>query len=345
MPPVAGNAVSSISTSIMRRWQETDPLLPVPEPLPPGCGAPLAVTGPGGQLAALGSCEHWVGAPDSMDAAWGTTRRFQLTAAVAGPDVGGALDHLLSQWRDHLAGTPGTGDDDSAAVVTWPSRDIEGVAALVRRGLSPMAVIAARATGRHPGGPADGPQYPSGAAAPAGAAAKTGPGGGPAGQGVAIRRAGPADIDSVVRLGLEVIRFDAHFGNGGVRPETPSAMRNEAAGLLAGPQPWTWLAERDGEPIGLLSAQRPEAADWTGPLVRPGTAAYLMLAFLRPEERGAGLGAEMVARLHRDVGAAGVPVTLLHYQLLNPLSLPFWSQQGYRPLWTTWEARPARAVR
>ena len=29
MPPVAGNDVSSIIASIMRRWQEADPLLPV----------------------------------------------------------------------------------------------------------------------------------------------------------------------------------------------------------------------------------------------------------------------------------------------------------------------------
>jgi GNAT superfamily N-acetyltransferase len=328
----------------MRRWQEADPLLPTPEPLPPGCGVPLAVTGADGRPAAFGSCEHWVGTAESMDVAWGTARRFQLTTAVAGPGIGGVLDHLLSQWRDHLAVTPGTDDDDSAAVVTWPSRDIEGVAALVRHGLSPMAVIAARATGRHPGGPADGPLYPS-PLDRAGAAAEPNVDGRTSGQGVSIRRAGPADIDAVVHLGLEVIRFDAHFGNGGVRPETIGAMRNEAAGLLAGPQPWTWLAERDGQPVGLLSAQRPEAADWIVPLVRPGTAAYLMLMFTRPDERGSGVGAELVARLHRDVGAAGVPVTLLHYQLLNPLSAPFWSQQGYRPLWTTWEARPARAIR
>jgi len=40
-----------------------------------------------------------------------------------------------------------------------------------------------------------------------------------------------------------------------------------------------------------------------------------------------------------------VRVTLLHYEQVNPLSAPFWSQQGYRPLWITWEARPARAIR
>ena len=48
---------------------------------------------------------------------------------------------------------------------------------------------------------------------------------------------------------------------------------------------------------------------------------------------------------HADIRAAGVPVTLLHYEQVNQLSAPFWSQQGYRPLWLTWEARPARAIR
>jgi hypothetical protein len=36
---------------------------------------------------------------------------------------------------------------------------------------------------------------------------------------------------------------------------------------------------------------------------------------------------------------------LLHYEQANPLSGPFWSHRGYRPLWTSWEARPARVIR
>ena len=53
----------------------------------------------------------------------------------------------------------------------------------------------------------------------------------------------------------------------------------------------------------------------------------------------------MVARLHHEIAAAGVAITLLHYAQINPLSAPFWSQQGYRPLWTAYEARPARIFR
>jgi predicted acetyltransferase len=77
-------------------------------------------------------------------------------------------------------------------------------------------------------------------------------------------------------------------------------------------------------------------------MVRLTPAAYLMFMFVLPGERASGVGAALAAQLHRDVYAAGLPVTLLHYEQSNPLSVPFWSQQGYRPLWTTWAATPAR---
>jgi GNAT superfamily N-acetyltransferase len=310
----------------------------VPGAPPPGCDAGLVVTGADGQPAAIGTCEHWAGAPGSLDLTWGAARRFRLTAQMAGPDIAVALDQLLSLWRDHLAGQSDADGEDTAAVVTWPSRDIDGVGSLLRHGLAPLAVIAARATGRHPAGAADGLQRRAGGGADTGRAAGT------ARHDLRIRRAGPEDIDMVVRLGLEEVRYDAHFGLI-ERPGTADALRREAAGPLAQPEAWTWLAERDGTPLGMLSAERPEAAGWIAPMVRPAPVAYLGLMVVRPGERGRGVGAALVARFHREIEAAGVAVTLLHYEQVNPLSVPFWSQQGYRPLWTSWEARPAAAVR
>jgi GNAT superfamily N-acetyltransferase len=332
MSAVAGNAGTSIGALVMRRWQEIDPLLPVPGPLPQGCGAEFTIAGGTGEPAAAATCEHCEAAPGSLDTAW-AARRFQFVPQITGPDIGGTLDRLLGRWRDHLAGLPGTDGQDTAAVINWPSRDIDGVKALVRRGFAPLAVVAARTTGRPPGRPAGL------------GAANEADGNRPGPAGVRFRRAGPADIDAVVRLGLEVIRYDAHFGNGGERPDTLGALRHEADEMLAGPEPWVWLAERDGRAIGLLAAQRPELAGWIAPLVRQAPVAYLMLMFVAPGERASGVGAKLVARLHADIRAAGVPVTLLHYEQANPLSAPFWSQQGYRPLWLAWEARPARAIR
>jgi hypothetical protein len=333
MPAVTGDAATTVIAHVGQRWRAIDPLLPDPVAPAADCGASLVVAGPDRRPAAVGACEHWEGRPDDLDLAWGAARRFQLTAWTAGPDMGAALDQLLSLWRDHLAGLPGAGDEDTAAVVTWPCRDIGGITALVRHGLAPFAVVAARVTGRHARhtGPADGRA--------AGAARGDGQ------HGLRIRRATPDDIDTVVHLGMEVIRFDAHFGDVVERPSTAAALRQEAAGLLAGPECWTWLAGRDGVVTGMVAAQRPEAARWIAPMVRQAPAAYLMFGFVRPDERASGIGDMLTARLHRDVEAAGVPVTLLHYEQTNPLSVPFWSQQGYRPLWTSWETRPARTLR
>jgi GNAT superfamily N-acetyltransferase len=294
----------------------------------------LSVTGADGRPTATGTCEHWVGDAESLDLSWGAARRFQLAPQIAGPDVAPALDDLLSQWRDHLAAVPSADDEDSAALVMWPSRDIDGIRTLLRHGLAPIEVIAARPS--HPVGATD---------AAAGRAEGLAADADPAQQGLRIRRAEPADIDAVARLGVEVIRFDAHFGGVTKRPGTAAAMRREAVGLLAGPEPWTWLAERDGTAIGMLAAQRPEAAGWIAPAVRLAPAAYLMLMFVLPGERASGVGGALTARLHREAEAAGAVVTLLHYEQANPLSVPFWSQQGYRPLWTTWAARPARTIR
>jgi GNAT superfamily N-acetyltransferase len=335
MPTVTADDIAAVSAAVARRWQAIDPLLPAPGAPADGCGVELAVTGPDGRLAAVGRCEHWRDAPGSLELTWGATSRFRLTVQTAGPDVAGALDQLLGQWHTHLAAVPEADADDTAAVVTWPSRDADGPLPLLRHGLAARAVIAARPAGRRAAGPAgtrpghagDGVAFPA------------------PGRGVQIRRAGPADIDAVVRLGMETIRFDAHFGTVIERPWSAEALRREAEPLLAGPAAWTWLAEHDGEPAGLLYAEPPEAASWIAPMAGPDPVAYLELMYVPPGERGQGVASALVEQLHREADAAGVAVTLLHYEQVNPLSGPFWHRQGYRPLWTSWEARPARTLR
>ena len=338
VPTDAGSeAVGKLIAEVRQRWQVIDPLLPAPALPSPGsavlaggqpgphCGARLAV-GDGHGLVAVGSCEHWQGEPDSLDVTWAAARRFQLTPLVGGQDVAGALDALLSQWREHLSSLPSARDADTAAVINWPSRDIDGPSALLRHGFAPAAVIAAKAAGRD--------RFVAGAAD-----AGTEP------PGVRVRRASPADIDAVVRLGLDAIRFDWHFCGVNERPGTADALGREASGLLAGPQPWVWLAERDGAAVGMLACEQPEQANWIAPMTGRAPVAYLLLMGVQASERAQGIGAALAARLDGAMQAAGISVALLHYAQINPLSVPFWSQQGYRPLWTEWEAWPPAAVR
>ncbi len=143
---------------------------------------------------------------------------------------------------------------------------------------------------------------------------------------------------------MEVLRFDAYFGGVLEPPGAEEALRAQVAGQL-GHDPWTWLAERDGDPVGMLIAERPQAAAWIAPRTSGSPVAYVLALFVAPTERGAGVGAALAGQLHRSAEAAGVSVILLEYAQVNPLSVPFWGRQGYRPLWSTWEVRPARLLR
>lgn len=306
-----------------RRWQAIDPLLPAIPGWTPGCGAGLAVDGPDPDcgLVAVGSCSHWAGEPGSLDLIEGAAQRFRLTPYLTGSDVLPALDTLLSRWRDHLATVPEAAGEDTAAVICWPSRDVAGVRALVAHGLMPHGVIAAWSASRRPAVVAACPP------------------------GVRIRRATLADLDVVTRMTMEVVRFDANFGGLIERPGTTEALRARIAGPLGEDDPWTWLAERDGVPVGLLVAERPEVAGWIAPRTCESPVAYLLALFVAPAERGAGVGAALTGQLHHTAALARVSVILLEYEQVNPLSVPFWGGQGYRPLWTTWEVRPARMLR
>ncbi len=309
-------------------------LLPEPElPAPAaGCGAVFTLTGADGRAQAVGACEHWHGEPESLELTWGAARRFRLAVLVGSADVAAALDGLLGLWRVHLAGVAGAADPDSAAVVMWPSREVDGVRTLLHRGFAPRGVVAARVAGRGQGSHT--PVRVAGVEHDADPR-----------PGFRVRRAGLADIDTVVRLGLEVIRYDARFGGVIYRASTAAALRDEVAPMLAEREPWTWLAEGHGSAIGVLIAERPQAAGWIAPLVSRAPVAYNMLTFVSAADRGTGVSAALVNRFHEAAESAAVPVTLLHYEQTNPLSAPFWSRQGYRPLWTSFEARPARAVR
>ncbi len=315
-----------VRCSVAGRWRRIDPLLPDPElPADEVCGAELTVPAADGLAAAIGWCRHHQVAPDAADLTWRAAAQFWLTAYVAGdpgePGIGPALDELLVRWRAHLATEPATGGEDSQAGLRWPSRDVGGVRALLRHGLQPLSVIAARSAGRPVPDPVPWPA------------------------GLRIRPAGPGDVAAVTALSLEVIRFDEHFGSVQLRPHTERVEREAVEQTLASATPWTWLAERDGQAVGLLLAQPPDQAGWIAPVVSQAPVAYLATMSVRPDERGSGVGTAMVAELHRELDAAGVAMTLLHHAQLNPLSAPFWSRMGYRPLWTTWEIRPAHALR
>jgi GNAT superfamily N-acetyltransferase len=321
MPWVVREAVRDINRAVGRRWHVIDPLLPDPGTLPTGCGEPLVVTGDNGRMAGLGVCVHQHIPPQSLNQTWGAADRFTLVPRLPGQDIATSAGLLLTQWRDHLAGVGATRGPDTSASVVWPSLDITGVQALLRHGLQPLTVIAART---RPNGPPPAPRRA---------------------YGVTIRAAGPADEEPVLDLELRLIRYDMHFGGPVWRNATAKLVRDEIRDSLARADPWTWLAERNGRPVGLLVAQPPQDAGWIAGMTSKTPAAYLQTMFVEGQERGTGIGAALVRNLHARLDGMGVAVTLLHHSQVNPLSAPFWYRMGYRPLWTSWEARPASALR
>jgi GNAT superfamily N-acetyltransferase len=157
---------------------------------------------------------------------------------------------------------------------------------------------------------------------------------------VRIRPLTADDLDDAVELHLEETRWGERFGGAALRPGAAVAARQVYAEALARAEPWVWMAELDGRPVGMVAITPPDRAGWVRPLTSASGPAYVSKMVAVPDLRGAGVGAALIAHAHAVLDRAGVAVTLLHYNAYNPLSVPFWHRSGYRPLWTNWERSP-----
>jgi GNAT superfamily N-acetyltransferase len=304
-------------------------MLPDPGQFGPGCGETFRTPGADG----FAVCRHLIEPANSVDQAWVAATRYVLSPMLAGPDIRTGLDQLLAQWRVHVSGLPGVDDEDTATRINWPSRDTAGVLALLRHGMTPMAVVAARPAGRAHGNAAT---------------ANTANTGKSGNAGFTVRPAGPDDLTAVVAFQLGLVRYDEQFGVARMRPATEVLVREQMRTDLHRQPSWIWMAEdrRNAEPVGLLVFEPPEQnSSWIAPLTRLTPVAYLAALFVQPGQRGGGVGAALVSHAHAAADAHGISLTMLHYAQVNPVSGPFWNRMGYRPLWTAWEASPAATLR
>lgn len=287
------------------RWRAVDPLLPPPPPPEPG---PLSVTDGAG----------WTRTttldPASRSATWTALRQHNLTALVAGPDPAVAMAALLDRWDHELRAATVPDDDDSAAEVIWPSRDTSPVLALLRRGFAPVVATAARRTG--------------GAAANAVA-------------GVTIRAMRASDVEAGAELVMHIVRYDAQFGSVTERSSSLDRLAEGLARLVGRDPASAWVAVRHGRPVGLCTVETPADTGWVGDRCATGPVGCVAELVVAPDERGGGIGAALHAHADAALQAVGTAVTLLQHAVPNPLSTPFWYRQGYRPLWTQWQRRPA----
>ncbi|ASR37167.1 GCN5 family acetyltransferase [Prauserella marina] len=282
-----------------------DPLLP--ERVDAGEGERIGTALPGGGqvTGVLYRASH-----EGLTGLWHARHTWELTPSTPAPGAAG-MTALLRAVRDRI--TASGASADSAVAVTWPSRAVDVIPALVERGLVPYSVLAVR----------DRLQRPE-----------------PAG-GVAVRRAGEADLDELTALWLSELRYGALVGSSVPREGAAELLAGELRRALGSGEP-VWVAESGGIPVGFAACGRPS------PDVRrlpQGGWGHVGTVSVASAERGTGIGRALMATAHRELLREGARGTFLFYSPHNALSSVFWHRQGYRPLWTTWEVRPASALR
>lgn len=300
--------VDAILDTHNRRLGALDPLLPPAAPLPAAEPDDVPIECPGGSgLARLLRVDL-----DSFAATWSMAEEHRLVVRVADPD---AMADLLALWEVTVRDRA-TGDHDSEATLSWPSRDAAMVRVFLAHGMVPQVMIAVRPAGR---------TVPPEAAVPD----------------VEVRPLRAGDVDAATRLWLEEVEWDQQFGGPVSRASTEPNLRSRLAEAAATDDPWSWVAERSGRLIGLVVVSPPAAAGWVSPLVAAEPAAYVDNLLVASGHRGSGVGMAMMRHVQAVLERSGAAATLLHYAALNPLSGPFWHRWGYRPLWTGWVRRPA----
>ena len=223
-PPNGTAEFDRLVASVAKRWAAVDPLLPEPSHPKLNTNPLLTVSDELGRPMAIGAMRYSWYQPGEAGRTWGVPDQHWITPLVGGSDPEGALDSLLTSWRDQLERLPtGTGSE-SAALLTWPARDVCGIRPLQRHGMQPVTVMAVRE--RRRGVP---PALPP--------------------RDVTIRLADLQDLTAVVSLVMEEHRYEEHFGSIRRRPPRWRAARAEPQPpdrLMNGVAGFVWVSHRTG---------------------------------------------------------------------------------------------------
>jgi GNAT superfamily N-acetyltransferase len=227
------------------------------------------------------------------------------------------MDALLTAWCERMRTE--APDPDSACAVNWPSRDALAIRAFLDHGFVPLSSLAVRT------------------APPPAPTART--------TDTTVRRARPGDFDAALALIATTFDYTGLIAS----PKRANTADLLAPGLrrrIEGNGP-VWVAERDGELVGIAECDRIDSApgSWAAELLPHGQWGYVNNVVTAPAMRGNGVGQALMSLVHNEFHREGTMGTFLYYNPPSPLASVFWPRQGYRPLWTNWEIRPASALR
>ncbi|MEJ2859852.1 GNAT family N-acetyltransferase [Actinomycetospora flava] len=315
-----GRSPELVLTELLRdqqaRFAEIDAGLP-PAVLPPPGDVVVVDTGAAGEAAAVVTHHSWPAG--SAPLLWSAAEVTELHPVLGHSGRAGA-DALVTEW---LARIPARvrAANDSAAVVTWPSRDVAAARAFLDHGLVPLAVLAVR-----PPGPLPAVADPDPA--------------------LVLRPARDDDLDACLELAMHEIAYSSMVGGSVLRPDAEAVKRAALRERWHRGEP-IWVAERDARLVGLLECGLTDATPgtWLAGLLPAGRWGYVNCASVLPGLRGHGVGHALVTAALPTLQPPGSRGTYLYYNPPNPVSSVFWPRHGYRPLWTLWEVRPASALR
>ncbi|MGA3046642.1 MAG: N-acetyltransferase [Terracidiphilus sp.] len=128
--------------------------------------------------------------------------------------------------------------------------------------------------------------------------------------GVLYRLYKPEDFTALYEIEEICFQPPFRFGRGYMRQLVSSA---DAA---------TWIAEEDGQMAGFA------IVEWE--LETDGTIAYIQTLEVDPEQRGAGVGAELLRRVEGSARMAGADRIWLHVDAENGGAIRLYERHGYR---------------
>ena len=154
--------------------------------------------------------------------------------------------------------------------------------------------------------------------------------------GLSMRHATSADLNEIVALGIESVRYHAALDPTMHVPRGEDGkMRRRFQAILREPQHGAlFVAMLDWQIVAFYSLYLQSIDDsWTPPLFAPGRYGLLAEVAVAEGLRGRGVGRRLFHTVEQWFRERGAQRFWLIYLLRNPLSSRFWPSLGFQPVW------------